>query len=127
MKNKYNCEWLNVGSEKDMGKVKMSLMDNGDWEYDRVGIGMNKEKVFIVDLDDCNESWREVEYCDNVKSIEELLKIGVECKVFEKIEDGYDEVFGDEYRYNMDGEENWDKFRELVGSNGGGKLYSFMK
>ena len=127
MKNKYNCEWLSMNSKKDMGKVKMSLMDNGDWEYDRVGIGMNKKKVFIVDLDDCNESWREVEYCDNVKSIEELLKIGVECKVFEKIEDGYDEVFGDEYRYNMDGEENWDKFRELVGSNGGGKLDSFMK
>ena len=86
MKNKYNCEWLSMNSKKDMGKVKMSLMDNVDWEYDRVGIGMNKEKVFIVDLDDCNESWREVEYCDNVKSIEELLKIGVECKVFEKIE-----------------------------------------
>ena len=125
MKNKYNCEWLNVGSEKDMGKVKMSLMDNGDWEYDRVGIGMNKEKVFIVDLDDCNESWREVEYCDNVKSIEELLKIGVECKVFEKIDWGYDE--NDMFRVNINGEDNWDKFRELVGSNGGGKLYSYME
>ena len=126
MKNKFNCEWLSVNSKKDMEKVKMSLMDNGDWEYDRVGIGMNKKKVFIVDLDDCNESWREVEYCDNVKSIEELLKIGVECKVFENIKDGYDE--SDEYRCNMDGEEDWDKFRKVVGSkSSGGKLYSFMK
>ena len=127
MKNKYNCEWLNVGSEKDMEKVEISMMDNGDWEYDRIGVGMNKGKVFFVDLDDCGEDWREVEYCDKVESVGRLLKIGVECKVFEKIDCGYDE--NDMYRVNMNGdeEENWDKFRELVGSNGGGKLYSFMK
>jgi hypothetical protein len=127
MKNKYNCEWLNVGSEKDMEKVEISMMDNGDWEYDRIGVGMNKGKVFFVDLDDCGEDWREVEYCDKVESVGRLLKIGVECKVFEKIDWGYDE--NDMYRVNMNGdeEENWDKFRELVGSNGGGKLYSFMK
>jgi hypothetical protein len=127
MKNKYNCEWLNVGSEKDMEKVEISMMDNGDWEYDRIGVGMNKGKVFFVDLDDCGEDWREVEYCDKVESVGRLLKIGVKCKVFEKIDWGYDE--NDMYRVNMNGdeEENWDKFRELVGSNGGGKLYSFMK
>ena len=127
MKNKYNCEWLNVGSEKDMEKVEISMMDNGDWEYDRIGVGMNKGKVFFVDLDDCGEDWREVEYCDKVESVGRLLKIGVECKVFEKIDWGYDE--NDMYRVNMNGDEegNWDKFRELVGSNGGGKLYSFMK
>jgi hypothetical protein len=127
MKNKYNCEWLNVGSEKDMEKVEISMMDNGDWEYDRIGVGMNKGKVFFVDLDDCGEDWREVEYCDKVESVGRLLKIGVECKVFEKIDWGYDE--NDMYRVNMNGDEegNWDKFRELVGSNGGGKLYSFME
>ena len=127
MKNKYNCEWLNVGSEKDMEKVEISMMDNGDWEYDRIGVGMNKGKVFFVDLDDCGEDWREVEYCDKVESVGRLLKFGVECKVFEKIDWGYDE--NDMYRVNMNGDEegNWDKFRELVGSNGGGKLYSFME
>jgi len=125
MKNKYNCDWLNINSEKDMEKVEISMMDNGDWEYYRVGIGMNKGKVFFVDLDDCNENWREVEYCDKVKSVGRLLKIGVECKVFEKIDWGYDE--NDMYRCNMNGEEDWVKFRELVGSNGGGKLYSFME
>ena len=125
MKNKYNCEWLNINSEKDMEKVEISMMDNGDWEYNRIGVGMNKGKVFFVDLDDCNEDWREVEYCDKVKSVGRLLKIGVECKVFEKIDWGYDE--NDMFRVNINGEDNWDKFRELVGSNGGGKLYSFMK
>ena len=125
MKNKYNCEWLNINSEKDMEKVEISMMDNGDWEYNMIGVGMNKGKVFFVDLDDCNEDWREVEYCDKVKSVGRLLKIGVECKVFEKIDWGYDE--NDMFRVNINGEDNWDKFRELVGSNGGGKLYSFMK
>ena len=125
MKNKYNCEWLNINSEKDMEKVEISMMDNGDWEYNRIGVGMNKGKVFFVDLDDCNEDWREVEYCDKVKSVGRLLKIGVECKVFEKIDWGYDE--NDMFRVNINGEDNWDKFRELVGSNGGGKLYSYME
>ena len=125
MKNKYNCEWLSVNNKSDMEKIEISMMDNGDWEYDRIGVGMNKGKVFIVDLDDSGEDWREVEYCDNVKSIEELLKIGVECKVFEKINWGYDK--NDMYRCNVDGNEDWVKFRELVGNNGGGKLYSYME
>ena len=73
MKNKYNCEWLNINSEKDMEKVEISMMDNGDWEYNRIGVGMNKGKVFFVELDDCNEDWREVEYCDKVKSVGRLL------------------------------------------------------
>jgi len=125
MKIKYNCEWLSINSKKDMEKVEISMMDNSEWEYDRVGVGMIKGRVFFVDLDDCNEDWREVEYCDKVKSVGRLLKIGVECKVFEKIDWGYDE--NDMYRCNMNGEEDWVKFRELVGSNGGGKLYSFME
>jgi hypothetical protein len=123
MKNKYNCDWLNINSEKDMEKVEISMMDNGDWEYDRIGVGMNKGKVFFVDLDDSGEDWREVEYCDKVKSVGRLLKIGVECKVFEKIDWGYDE--NDKFRVNMNGGNNWDKFRELVGSSSkGDKLYS---
>jgi len=125
MKNKYNCDWLNINSEKDMEKVEISMMDNGDWEYDRIGVGINKGKVFFVDLDDSGEDWREVEYCDKVKSVKELLEIGVECKVFEKIDWGYDE--NDMFRCNVNGGEDWNKFRELVGSNGGGKLYSFME
>jgi len=124
MKIKYGVEWLSLNSESDRSKIEMDLMDNGDWEYNRIGIGMNKGKVFMIGTDDINESWREVEYCKNVKSIEELLKIGVECKVFEKIEDGYDE--DDEYRVNVNGEEDYEKFGEKAGWKASEKYYSFM-
>ena len=126
MKNKYGIDWLNINSEKDMEKIEISMMDNGDWEYDRIGVGMNKGKVFFIDLDDCGENWREIEYCNNVKSVEGLLKIGVECKVFEKIDNGYGE--NDKFRVNINGEGDWSEFRGLVGSSGGsGKYYSEYK
>jgi len=127
MKIKYGVEWLSLKDESDWSMIEMDLMDNGDWEYNRIGIGMNKGKVFMIGTDDINESWREVEYCKNVKSIEELLKIGVECKVFEKIGDGYDE--DDEYRVNVNdeiGDKDWGKFGELVGWKSSEKYYSFM-
>ena len=127
MKIKYGVEWLSLNSEKDRSKIEMDLMDNGDWEYNRVGIGMNKGKVFMICTDDIGEDIREVEYCKNVKSIEELLKIGVECKVFEKIGDGYDE--DDEYRVNVNdeiGDKDWSKFGELVGWKSSENYYSFM-
>ena len=126
MKNKYGINWLNIESEKDRKKIVIEMMDNGDWEYDRIGIGVNKGKVFFVDLDDSGEDWREVEYCSKVYSIGRLLKIGVGCRVFEKIDWGYSE--NDKFRVNINGEGSWDKFRELVGSSGGsGKLYSEYK
>ena len=124
MKIKYGCEWLSVENESDMDKVEVSLMDDGYWEYNRCGVGMNKGKVFIVDLDDCGEKWREVGYCEKVKSVEECLKIGVECGVFVEFEDGYGD--GDEFRVKMDCEnDSWDKFKELVGikEGYGSKLY----
>ena len=55
MKNKYNCNWLDINSEKDMEKIVINMMDNGDWEYDRIGVGVNRGKVFFVDLDDSGE------------------------------------------------------------------------
>ena len=124
MKIKYGIEWVSLNNESDGRKIEMNLMDNGDWEYDRVGIGMNKGKVFMISLDDINENWREVEYCENVRSIEELLKIGVECRVFEKIENGYGEE--DEYRVNMNGDEDSERFEERAGWKASVNYYSFM-
>ena len=122
MKNKYGINWLNIESEKDRKKIVIEMMDNGDWEYDRIGVGVNKGKVFFVDLDDSGEDWREVEYCNKVKSIGRLLKIGVECKVFEKIDWGYGE--NDKFRVNINGEGNWSEFRELVGDRKSTRLNS---
>jgi hypothetical protein len=126
MKNKFNCDWLSINSRSDMNKVKVKLMDNGDWEYDRMGIGMNKGRVFIIDLDDSGEDWREMLYCDKVKSVEEVIKIGIECGVIEKIDWGYDE--NDMYRYEWEFEKkDEEKFNDMIGMiKGCGDLYSFI-
>ena len=126
MKNEFGYDWLSMNSKSDMNKVKVKLMDNGDWEYDRMGIGMNKGKVFIVDLDDSGEDWREMLYCDKVKNVGEVIKIGIECGVIEKIDWGYDE--NDMYRYEWDLEKkDEEKFNDKIGLiKGSGDLYSFI-
>lgn len=126
MKNEFGYDWLSMNSKSDMNKVKVKLMDNGDYEYDRMGIGMNKGKVFIVDLDDSGEDWREMLYCDKVKNVGEVIKIGIECGVIEKIDWGYDE--NDMYRYEWDLEKkDEEKFNDKIGLiKGSGDLYSFI-
>ena len=83
MKKKNNCDWICLESESDM--IDIEMMDNGYWEYVRLGIGVNDGKVFMVDLDDIGEDYRRLEYCDKVGSVEELIdkgiKKGVECFV----------------------------------------------
>lgn len=121
MKNKFNCDWLSVYNVKDMNKVKVRLSDNGYWEYERMGIGMNKGRVFVVDLDDSGEQWREMMYCEYVKSIEECVKIGINYKVIEYC-DG--ELY---YEWESDKKDH-ETFEEEIGLvKGCGKLYSLMK
>jgi len=118
MKNKFNVDWLSLESESDIKKIKMWLCDNSSWGYDRWGVGMNKGRVFVVDVDDSGERYRELLYCDKVKSVEELLKIGVECGMFEIEDDG--EYF---LRWEFKEEDN-KKFNDMVGMmEGCGKLY----
>jgi hypothetical protein len=121
MKNKFNCDWYSVNSTKDNKMLKESLDDNGHWGYTRWGIGMNKGKVFIVDLDDTGETWREMKYCDKVKSVEEVVEIGIECGVIKKADD-------DELWYEWEcSEENNKKFEEKIGlTTVCGELYSFI-
>ena len=117
MKNKHNRDWLSVRNNADFKKIEVVLTDNGEWEYDREGVGMHKGKVFIVDLDDSGETWREMVYCENVKSVQELLDIGVKHKVY-TIENG-------EYCVNwgMDGED-LSEFKKEIGANEPGDYYS---
>jgi hypothetical protein len=120
MKNKYGCDWLSVNNSSDMKMVKEVLCDNGDWEYDRMGIGMNKGRVFIVDLDDSGESWREMLYCDDVCSVEEVVRIGIKCNVIEKYND---ELYCE---WESSKEDN-EKFDKMVGKiKGCGELYNFI-
>lgn len=121
MKNKYGFDWLSVEDKNDVGMVKERLSDNGWWEYDRLGIGLNGERVFVVDLDDSGEEWREMVYCDKVKSVEEVLKIGVKYGVFE--EDDGEYYVNEEYE-----EENEKKWKKKIGMiKDSGKLYSMFE
>ena len=125
MKIKYGIEWWSNESGVELVK---SLMDNGDWEYDRLGIGEDEKGLFIVDVDDCGEEWRSVNRVKKGLSVENILEIGVESGVLVKIDDGYDE--DDEYRFSMDSnDDKMEKFGEKVLENGKFvfELYSFME
>jgi hypothetical protein len=105
--------WLSLESKHDQSLIKMSLMDNGDWEYDRLGIGKTDTGWFLVDVDDTGESKRIMNMCKKGLSLSKILKIGVVCKVFEKIDWGYDE--DDTHRWNIDCDEvNMFKFYKRV-------------
>jgi hypothetical protein len=103
----------NVDCEDDCELLKVTLMDNGDWEYDRMGLGVCEGRVFMVDLDDSGELIREMEYVKDGLSVQDVLKIGCDVGVIVQIDWGYDER--DLYRVNWDClPEDWDKFRLLV-------------
>lgn len=88
-----------MDSEGDMGLIKIKMMDNGDWEYDRLGIGECEGKVFIVDLDN-DEEEVEMEFVKEGLSIKDVLKEGVDLGVIVEWLKGYDE--NDKYRVNWD-------------------------
>lgn len=126
MKNKNGLVWMSL--ENEFNLIEKVLMDNGDWEYDRLGFGIDSEKkLFLVDLDDSGEEWRVVNYVKEGLSMEDILEEGVRCGVFEKIGWGYDE--DDDYRVEDCSMEKWDEFGEKVLKNGKFevKLYNFME
>jgi len=101
MKNK---KYINMDSEEDMELLKIKMMDNGDWEYDRLGIGECEGKVFIVDLDR-EEMEVEMEFVKEGLSIKDVLKEGVDLGVIVECMKGYDE--DDKYRVNWGS--GWDE------------------
>ena len=108
MKTEYN-----IDCEDDCELLKVTLMDNGDWEYDRMGLGVCEGRVFMVELDDTGELIREMEYVKDGLSVQDVLKIGCDVGVIVQIDWGYSQR--DLYRVNWDClPEDWDKFRLLV-------------
>jgi len=100
--------------ENDHDLLKVILMDNGDWEYNRLGIGEDVDgKVFLVDADDHGYEEVVMNFCKGRLTVRDVLKIGVACKVFEKIDWGYDE--DDTHRVNVDCEQDdWSRFYKIV-------------
>jgi len=121
MKNKYGYDWLSIDNSNDMKMVKEVLCDNSDWGYDRFGIGIYKERVFIVDLDDSGEDYREMLYCDDVCSVEEVIRIGIKCNVIEKCD-------GELYCNWESSKEDNEKFEKMIGKiKDYGDLYSWIE
>lgn len=91
-----NGSFLNLANDTQYeNEVFMTLEDNGDWEYTRLGFGEDHIGLYIVDLDDTGEDLREKIYVNPKWSVQDVLKEGVEFGVFEKYEDGT-------YAYRMD-------------------------
>jgi hypothetical protein len=106
--------WLDLNSEHDHDLIKMSLMDNGDWEYDRLGIGKTDTGWFLVDVDDTGEDKRVMNMCKEGLNLSKILKIGVKHNVFEKIDWGYDEQDTHRVNVNVDQDWNWEGFYKEV-------------
>ena len=108
-----NKNYLSVESKKDMKMLEVELMDDGDWEYLRMGVGVMNERVFVVDLDDSGEEWREMKFVREGLSVDDVLRIGCEVGVFVEIDWGYDE--DDKVRVKMEsGEGDWEEFYRRI-------------
>lgn len=75
---------LDLYNEEQYKEVFMTLDDNGDWEYTRLGFGEDHVGLYMVDLDDTGEQFRDKVYINDKLSVSDVLAEGVECGVFEK-------------------------------------------
>ena len=105
-------------------EVVVKMMDNGHWEYDRIGVGVLNDKVFVCDLEFVNyddvmdESDFRCFWFVNFESVEEVCKSGVDfgwCEEWKKNE-GYGE--DDRFRFciedcDVEGFDKWVKINEV--------------
>jgi hypothetical protein len=113
--NKTNTQkrWLNLESKREQSMIKMSLMDNGDWEYDRLAICKTGKDWFLIDVDDTGEDKRVMNFCKEGLDLNKILEIGEKHNVFEKIDWGYNEQ--DTHRVRCDEEkQDWKGFYKEV-------------
>ncbi len=91
-------------------EIFQTFDDNGDWEYTRLGMGEDHIGLYLVDLDDTGERFREKLYVNDRFSAHDVILEGLALNVFEKYEK-------DDIRYNINDETNvnWETFLERVG------------
>ena len=94
-------------AEQYENEVFQTFDDNGDWEYTRLGMGEDHIGLYLVDLDDTGERFREKLYVNDRFSAHDVIMEGLELGVFEKYEK-------DDIRFDMDGQDNFAKFLERV-------------
>lgn len=69
-------------------EIFLTLDDNGDWEYTRLGFGEDHHGLYLVDLDDTGESLRDKLHIDPRFTVDDVLAEGVALGLFEKYEEG---------------------------------------
>jgi hypothetical protein len=79
---------LDIYNEKQCNEIFIHMADNGDWEYTRLGFGEDHVGMYLVDLDDSGEQFRDKLYINEKFSVQDVLAEGVDCGVFEKYEEG---------------------------------------
>ena len=99
------------------GNLEVVMMDNGDWEYDRVGIGVEDGKCVVVDIEEgCDEDGNYLGWKVNFNSVEEVIDSGLKNGWCVENNNGYDKR--DRYRYSMD-EDDLNKFENWLKVNKG--------
>lgn len=69
-------------------EIFLTLDDNGDWEYTRLGFGEDHIGLYMVDLDDTGEALRAKYHVRPEFSVADVLAEGVALGIFEKYEAG---------------------------------------
>jgi len=81
--------------------LEVVMMDNGDWEYDRVGIGVEDGKCVVCDIEEgCDEDGNYLGWKVNFNSVEEVIESGLKDGWCVEINNGYDKR--DKYRFSFD-------------------------
>lgn len=90
------------------------LIDNTDWEYSRVGLGLHSGELVIIDMENDSEIDNAPVVKDNI-SAENVLEIGVKHGVFEKIVDPENVENTTSFYYNLDSShQSWVNFLEEI-------------
>jgi hypothetical protein len=103
--------------------VEVKMMDNGHWEYDRIGVGVLDDKIFVCDLEFVNyddvmdEFDLKSFWFVNFENVEECCLSGVEsgwCEEW-KSSEGYGE--DDRFRVKVDDDVDSELFDKWVKEN----------
>lgn len=91
--------------------VIYKLTDNGDWEYTREGIGIYRNRTFIVDLDDSGEDKYELIFVRDGMQVHDVLAAGKASGRY--VQDDSGTIY---YNWGTDGNESVRaEFKKLVG------------
>lgn len=104
----------------DSDLIEYVLMDNGDHEYNRFGVGSYEGETFITDLELDNDEGNII-WCKPGMSVQDVMDAGVSTGLFEKTPDDMKYNEEDVYRYDIEDEgESFDKFVNQVSVDGKG-------